>query len=44
MDRSRPAGLILLAGLALLGAALVGHAVLLEVTAWTVASPSAAGS
>ena len=36
MDRSRLAGLILLAGLALLGSALVEYAVLLEVTALTV--------
>ena len=43
MDRSRLAGLILLAGLALLGAALVGHAVLLEVAAWTVALAVAGG-
>ena len=37
------AGLTLLAGLALLAAALVGHAVLLEATAWTVALAIAGG-
>src|SRR5688572_8258300 len=37
MDRSVRAGLILLGGVALLGAGLLGHAILLEPTAWTVA-------
>ena len=36
MDRSVRAGLILLGGVALLGAGLLGHAILLEPTAWTV--------
>jgi len=37
VDRTVRAGLILLAGLALLGAALLGHGILLEATVWTVA-------
>lgn len=36
MDRSFRAGLILLGGLALLGAGLLGHAILLEARVWTV--------
>jgi gliding motility-associatede transport system auxiliary component len=36
VDRSVRAGLILLGGLALLGAGLLGHAILLEATGWTV--------
>jgi ABC-type uncharacterized transport system involved in gliding motility auxiliary subunit len=42
MDRSVRAGLILLGGLALLGAGLLGHAILLEASGWTV-GPVAVG-